>query len=568
MRIFFGILFLFIGFSSCNSLKVKTIESGRSDTIEFTYLYSEALKNRMLGYDEKAINQFIQCLSMHPESSASAYQLSEIYFTQKAYDEAKKYADFCLSRRQNNEWYLLNRAKVAKQLKEIDKVSEIYKKLVKLYPNNISYAYELAILYYENKKYDESRQILNSIEEVTGVDENVSFLRNNINYELKNYDAILSELYKLKVFYPDSIKYMDMLADFYLNFNMPDKALNLYKDILTINNENISAVYGLAWIYAKTNQFRIGFSYLLEVLKNEFFEIKRKEKLAELYLDSPPNSFTDEDIIRIYALLTDNNDVNVDFVNDYLAFLYQIKRITQAEKIAKSSIKSNPENYWAWDYLFNILLSQERFDELNSYAIKSLEYFPNQAQVYFYCGYSNFVLKRFNEAINYFETGINYVIDNKDLMQQFVLCLAESYHNVGKHARSDSYFDKYLENDSTNAYLLNNYAYYLTIRDTKLDNAERLSRKSIEIEPFNSIFLDTYSLVLYHKKEYTKALNYIQRSYLYGGNKNAVIIEHYGDILEKNGNTNEAIEKWKEAYSQNSNNKILLEKINRYNQEN
>jgi Tfp pilus assembly protein PilF len=144
--------------------------------------------------------------------------------------------------------------------------------------------------------------------------------------------------------------------------------------------------------------------------------------------------------------------------------------------------------------------------------------------------------------------GIDYVIENEELEKQFYLTLAECYHSLGKDKDSDKYFDNYLAIDSTNAYLMNNYAYYLAKRNNKLDKALNLSRKSIEIEPFNSSFLDTYSWILYTLAEYDKALNYIQRAYKYGGNKNPVVLEHYGDILMKIGNTVEAIDRWKDAY--------------------
>ena len=121
--------------------------------------------------------------------------------------------------------------------------------------------------------------------------------------------------------------------------------------------------------------------------------------------------------------------------------------------------------------------------------------------------------------------------------------------------------------DSTNAYLMNNYAFYLINRNEQINKAAVISMKSIEIEPFNSSFLDTYSWILFKKEEYSQALNYIERSYRYGGNKNAIIIEHYGDILFKLGHANEAIEKWQEAYSLNKNNAELQKKIDTYRSE-
>jgi len=532
-----------------------------ADTVQFTYLYSEALKNIAIGNEEIAINQLIQCLSIESQSTASAYQLSLIFYKNKDFINAREYADFCLRYKPDNEWFLTHRSAIARELSEKTIYFEIYKKLVRLFPGNITYAYELAIICFDEKDYDQSLALLKTIEETIGVDENVSFLRNNIYYQQQRYDGIQSELLKLKVFFPDSVKYMDLLAEFYLNFNYPDKALNLYQNILELDKNNSNGMYGLSLIYAKTSKFTFGFDYLISILKSNKISIGKLESLASLYLDAPAGTFTNNQIDSIYSNLVEIKGISIDFINDYLAFLYNLKQLTDTERIAKVFIKSRPENYWSWDYLFNIFLVQSRFEDLMQYSRKALEYFPNHAKIYFYYGYSLFVLKKYSEAISYFESGLDYTIESKELEQQFILSLAESYHIIGKHKKSDEYFDRYLQNDSSNAYLLNNYAYYLTQRNTDLDKAEILSQKSIEIEPFNSTFLDTYAWIQYSKMDYQKALNYIQRSYRYGGNKNPIIIEHYGDILIKMNNNSEALEKFNEALSLNKGNSNLIEKI-------
>jgi tetratricopeptide (TPR) repeat protein len=566
MRFVIYISVFFIVIVSCKTVvPVEVSEiSKESDTIQFTYLYSEGLKYRMLGNNEKSKDIFLQCLNIEKKSSASAYQLSEIYFKEENFDSAVIYAEFCLKIKPENEWYLINRAKIAVKLNENEKYITIYKKLSTLYPDNLNYNFELAIIYFNEKKYDESLIVLNNIEETIGIDESVSFLKNSIFFEQKKYDAIHAELLKLKVFYPDSVKYQDLLAEFYLNTNQPESAFNLYRNILKLDTGNIYAKYGIAILYAKSNQFVLGYPYLKSVLENFEINVTKKETLTALYLDAPDKILNNDQISFIYKSLIDLEGISIEIINDYLEYLFKLRQITDVEKIAKLSTKKFPENFWGWDYVFKVLIMQSRIEELNTFALKALEYFPNHAQIYFYVGYSYFLMKKANDAITYFESGIGYVPDNKSLELEFLLYLAESYHSVGKHKKSDEYFEMYLKKDTSNANLMNNYAFYLLSRNKDIDRAAQLSMKSIEIEPFNSSFLDTYSWILYIKNQYTKALNFIERSYRYGGNKNPIIIEHYGDILEKLGKAKEAIEKWEEAYSLNQNNENLRKKIDTY----
>ncbi|NJO89331.1 MAG: hypothetical protein HC831_10495 [Chloroflexia bacterium] len=106
------------------------------------------------------------------------------------------------------------RASIAKMLNQKEVYQSIYKKLVDAFPDNLNYNYELAIIYFDDKKYNESLAILNELSDQIGVNESISFLKNHIFYEQKRFDAIKYELKLLSKSYSDSVKYFDMLAEF------------------------------------------------------------------------------------------------------------------------------------------------------------------------------------------------------------------------------------------------------------------------------------------------------------------------------------------------------------------
>lgn len=176
MRIVFFVVFFVLIISSCSVKNTGRITSeSKNDTIQFTYLYSEALKNKMLGRDELATDQFAQCLRMKPKSSASSYQLALLAYQNEEYGKAKDYVNFSLAIKPENEWYLLLRAGIAKRLNEEEVYTDIYIKLVRKFPNNLDYNYELALIYYDSKKLNESLSILNKLTEQVGINETVLF---------------------------------------------------------------------------------------------------------------------------------------------------------------------------------------------------------------------------------------------------------------------------------------------------------------------------------------------------------------------------------------------------------
>jgi tetratricopeptide (TPR) repeat protein len=60
---------------------------------------------------------------------------------------------------------------------------------------------------------------------------------------------------------------------------------------------------------------------------------------------------------------------------------------------------------------------------------------------------------------------------------------------------------------------------------------------------------------------YEEALKYIKKAYDNGGNETAEILEHYGDILNALGRTEEAITFWRAAAKLDEDNNGLVEKI-------
>ena len=126
--------------------------------------------------------------------------------------------------------------------------------------------------------------------------------------------------------------------------------------------------------------------------------------------------------------------------------------------------------------------------------------------------------------------------------------LGDCYHEMGEKENAFAAYDTAVVLDESNMMALNNYAYYLSVENRDLKKAERLSGITVNKDPKNATFLDTYAWVYFKLGEYGMANLYIEQAYNYGGKENAEVVEHYGDILYKMGEPQEAyLTKWKEA---------------------
>jgi len=104
-----------------------------------------------------------------------------------------------------------------------------------------------------------------------------------------------------------------------------------------------------------------------------------------------------------------------------------------------------------------------------------------------------------------------------------------------------------LGNSSITSSLSDNNAYYLSLRKVNLSKAEEMSKKSNELEPNNSSYQDTYGWVLYQIGDYEEAKTWIAKAIDNHGKENGTLLEHYGDIVFKLGDTTTALEYWKRA---------------------
>ena len=110
-------------------------------------------------------------------------------------------------------------------------------------------------------------------------------------------------------------------------------------------------------------------------------------------------------------------------------------------------------------------------------------------------------------------------------------------------------YEKALEANPKNVMVMKNYAYYLSLEKKDLKRAERMSAKTVELEPKNSTYLDTYAWILYQQESYTLAKFYIERAVdnLSNEEEHGVVLEHYGDILWMTRDDEKPMQFWKKS---------------------
>ena len=188
-------------------------------------------------------------------------------------------------------------------------------------------------------------------------------------------------------------------------------------------------------------------------------------------------------------------------------------------------------------------------DNIIAICTSALEYTPEVLQFYYYLGMAYHEKREADEALNVFRKGVAQINDKTDkaLASDLYAILGDMYHEKRMDQLAYAAYDSALVYKADNIGALNNYAYYLSLERKNLDKAEEMSYKTVQAEPANSTYLDTYAWILFEKGKYAEAKIYIEQAMQNGGDKNSVEVEHCGDIYWMNGEKEKALEYWKKA---------------------
>ena len=98
--------------------------------------------------------------------------------------------------------------------------------------------------------------------------------------------------------------------------------------------------------------------------------------------------------------------------------------------------------------------------------------------------------------------------------------------------------------------MLNNYAYFLSLEERKLERALEMSTRANELNEGNPTFLDTKAWILYKMGRYADAKKVMQLAISLDRSKDPTFALHYGDILYALGEEFMAKIYWRKALEQ------------------
>ena len=521
-----------------------------------------AKKEAITGNIQGSREIFNRYVERYPKDPVGCFELARIEVMLKNYSEAMTLTQKSVELDPSNIWYALFRAEVCQVVGNITEAVAIYEKIVRENPENLDYSYQLAALYLQVEKYNDAIRIYDKIEESAGVSEDISIQKEKIYLHQKDLKGAEKELQRLVTAFPLESRYHSILAEFYMSNGMPEKALDVYKKIVRIDPDNAYIHMSMADYYRKTGDKQKAFEELKLGFANPNLEVDAKISILltfytvnQIYNDLRSEAFTLAGIL----ITTHPKDPRVYSI--YGDLLTQDQKYAEARETFLKGLAFDSSRYALWEQVLRLDLQLSLYDDLVKLSRKTTELFPDQPLPYLFAGLGNMQLKQNAEALDPLIRGAKMVVNNDELLAQFYMYQGDALHALDRDAEAYTAYERSLKANENNAYVLNNYAYYLSLEGRDLNKAENMALKAVTLEPENPSFQDTYGWVLYKQGKFAEAREWIGKAMQSKEETSSEVLEHYGDVLWQLGEKEQALDYWIKAQAKGKGSAFLDKKI-------
>ncbi len=555
---------LFCSDSFAQLAEIKPFDTAKSDNATSDRIFADAVKENMLGNAKEAEALFNKFVTVKPDVAAGYYELARLNAKENNTVKSEQNIRKAISLDSTNKWYKELFGNLLATTNRYAEAAEVFSQLANNNKPNEDYLLKASLLYQRAKMFEKSIAVLEQLVDQRGADEDVLMQINQLYLKQNKIEDAAKTLRRLVEANPKEGRYYALLAEMYLNNKNENKAKEIYDEAEKKFPEDISVQLGYAAYYKSKNDSVKYTEYINKAIGNRTIDEQTQVTLLVSYLqDMGKDSAAISNALVLTETLVKQKPENGAIQGVYGDLLSMNGRPKEAIEAYKKSLKKDSTNLNIWQqFLFN-LTDKPNADSLIYYSENALTLFPSAAILYYLNGIGYVNKGNYSKGIKAITTAIDYQPeDNKGLLSEMHASLGDAYNSNKEFTLSDKAFEEALKLAPENATVLNNYAYYLSVRNVRLDDAEKYSAKSLQLRPGEATFLDTYGWIFYQQGKYEKARELIQQAIDKNGkNADATLYEHLGDVYFKLNDVEKAVQNWMKAKEKDPGNEQLERKI-------
>lgn len=540
------------------------------DRVKAEYIFLEAEKQRNMGRDDAFHHLLQYAHSLDPENSAIAYYLgysrlmkSNLSVSDSLFSSSlrmmRKHVDAHPEDKYEAMLYA-NGNMIANQVQEGLRVLKIQ---AERNPHNVEVQLSIADAYARLEDYRNAIAAYDSVQQWQGQSVQLSARKVRAYQALNDTVGAIGEMRSLLATAPRNVDYNLAMGNMMLMFGERDSALTYYDKAQQYEPENGATYLAKAQFYNAIGDSVNYDQQTYQALVSKDLDVASKVEVLADYarhlLVAKDSSARTENLFKVLIEQHPNEPQIRMLFSDYLAAKDDMKGAAEQMDYA---VNLDPTDAQAWNRLLVLNIISENYKAAIAAGDRAIELNPNDIELYGYIAPAYYNIKQYDKAIEVYKKALA-AVDSTDTEHRsmFLGGMGDAKFSMGDTIGAFALYDKAIEIDPNNVSILNNYAYFLTLCNRDLDKAERMSAKTVQAEPQNATFLDTYAWVFYKRKEYTMAQLYIEMAIKNERRPSSDIYDHYGDILLAVGNKQEALKQWKKALELDAGNKELLEKV-------
>ncbi|HBT11261.1 MAG TPA: hypothetical protein DEB18_18280 [Leeuwenhoekiella sp.] len=302
---------------------------------------------------------------------------------------------------------------------------------------DIRYKEDLARIYVRQGAFEKAIAVLDELDEALGKDAYRNQIREQAlalsggDYQEKRLLSAIAEN-------PQNEKNYLNLIYVYSEQGKTQQAYQTAQKLLKINPNADEVHLALYKFNLEQKEVEQAFKSLERVMKSSKIEAKAKHSVLNdflIFVDRNPEYEPElEQAIALFSE-TEATDVNEELGAYYLKNNDKTKALSYYE----AAYQKNPNDVNVLRNLMLLQLQAQQFEKAATLSEEALAFYPAQAVFYLVYGVAQNGLGNAQQAVDYLEMGVDYVIENPQMQADFYSELARGYEVLGNAEKAAEY---------------------------------------------------------------------------------------------------------------------------------
>ncbi len=464
---------------------------------------------------------------------AAWYYLAQCAVIQNDMEAAEQCFRMAAELDPENFWYRYRLARLYAVTSRQELTIDMYEKLLNDFPDKSDLYFDMVELYVAQKEYEKALDTLKEIETVFGMTESIAMYRFNLMRMLDRQDEAFKSLEEYNRQY-SSPYVLSTLADYEMSMYNDSTALAYYNEALDLAPDYAPALLGKAETLRLTRRYNEYFSVLNKYIETSEGPAAAKSDYLMAIVQRTDPKFLSSFMPQMDSVMTKAVEIHPKdsmMLQTAAIYYYSTNRKDLAKRHFHANLEAWPQSFNASASYVEFLMYADEWEELSKAGREAFKRFPEETAFLEMASVGDFNMKNYDGVLEICNKVLEVAPKDSSKTLRAWSTMGDIYHELGDSKKAYKAYDKALKINPDYIYVLNNYAYYLSVEGKKLGKAYKMSKKTIEAEPDNATYLDTFAWILYLQGKALEAKPFFKHAMLYGGKDSAVIMDHYAEVL-------------------------------------